>query len=223
MQVIGDGSGKGGVRHLWERDCSVQRRFQKIFELAPCFTADRGIMVEVIEAAVSMAEEINYLGLGTWEFLVNAEKGVFYFLEIHPRLQVEHTITEGISGIDLVPDPALARARSINGRHRFGGDARPVATSQLPFDPTPAVCRRQLDLQIKSFRVSSGNGIRVDTHLAGPILGVVGSDFDNLIAQNHRHRFNAESSVAESTTGTGRHRNIGRENQSQSPHRNLCG
>jgi pyruvate carboxylase len=74
MQVIGDGSRKGGVRHLWEGDRSVQRRFQKIVEVAPCLAADRRIIVEAIEAAVKMAE-INYLGL--WEFLVNAEKGVF--------------------------------------------------------------------------------------------------------------------------------------------------
>lgn len=149
VQVVGDGTGKEGVRHLWERDCSVQRRFQKIVEVAPCPINSRGTVVKVIEAAVRMAEKINYFGLGTWEFLVNTEKGLFYFLEINPRLQVEHTITEGISGIDLVQTQILLGPRSFATCRRVGKDARCMATSPTSLHPATTLRRRQLDLHSK--------------------------------------------------------------------------
>lgn len=188
VQIIGDGSGEGGVRHLWERDCSVQRRYQKIVEVAPCAVSDRSIIVEVIQAAVKMAEEINYLGLATWEFVANVQKGLFYFLEANPRLQVEHTITEGISGTDLVQTQLLLAQ---------GASLEDVGLGQMfdPWEPPPGhsiqvrLCAEDSSTftpsigKITSFHLPSGNGIRVDTHLAGPSLGVIGSDFDNLVAK----------------------------------------
>ncbi|KAI7374050.1 hypothetical protein KC336_g20297, partial [Hortaea werneckii] len=97
VQIIGDGA--GAVRHLWERECSIQRRYQKIVELAPSTATDRRVVAPVIEAAVRMAEKVQYASLGTFEFLLNPSSSEFFFLEINPRLQVEHTITESICSI----------------------------------------------------------------------------------------------------------------------------
>jgi len=90
VQIIGDG--KGGVKHLWERDCSVQRRFQKIVEVAPTPVEDRRTVSKVIESAMSMASRLNYLGLGTFEYLANVRSGEYFFLEINPRIQVEQQL-----------------------------------------------------------------------------------------------------------------------------------
>lgn len=100
VQIIGDG--QGSVRHFWERECLIQRRFQKVVEIAPSAVSNRTLIASVIEAAVRMAKAIKYQSLGTWEFLVSPKVSEFYFMEINPRLQVEHTITESICGVDLV-------------------------------------------------------------------------------------------------------------------------
>ncbi|KAH7035475.1 uncharacterized protein B0I36DRAFT_382171 [Microdochium trichocladiopsis] len=100
VQIVGDGS--GGAAHLWERECSIQRKYQKIVELAPSTISDRALVDTVIECAVRMAEKTHYFSLGTFEFLVNPDTQEFFFLEINPRLQVEHTITESICAVDIV-------------------------------------------------------------------------------------------------------------------------
>jgi acetyl/propionyl-CoA carboxylase alpha subunit len=146
------------------------------------------MMVTIIEAAVRMAEEIQYLGLGTWEFLVNTDKGLLYFLEINPRLQVEHTITEGITGLDLVRiQLLLAQAASLEevglGEMLDPWRPPPRHSMQLRLCAEDSATFAPSIGKIKSFHIPSGNGVRVDTHLAGPSLGVVRSDFDNLIAK----------------------------------------
>ena len=101
IQIVGDG--QGGVTHLWERECSVQRQNQKIVEIAPSPTLPDEIRQQLISAAMTMAGKTSYRSLGTFEFLVDltdAEK--FYFIEANPRLQVEHTVTEEVTGTDLV-------------------------------------------------------------------------------------------------------------------------
>lgn len=104
VQVIGDG--KGGVSHLWERECTLQRRNQKIIEVAPSPAVNEELRTEMAAAAVRLAESVNYRSLGTFEFLVDADaenpEESFYFLEVNPRLQVEHPVTEEVTGIDLV-------------------------------------------------------------------------------------------------------------------------
>ena len=100
IQVIGDGS---GVTHLWERECSLQRRHQKVVEIAPSPTLPDSTRQQLIAAALQMAREIGYESVGTFEFLVDARAGErFAFIEANARLQVEHTVTEEILGIDLV-------------------------------------------------------------------------------------------------------------------------
>src|SRR5277367_4544358 len=106
VQIIGDGT--GNVSHLWERECSIQRRNQKIVEIAPSPGLDPAIRDRLTTAAVRMAREVRYDNLGTFEFLVNADASAkndeagFAFIEANPRLQVEHTVTEEVTGIDLV-------------------------------------------------------------------------------------------------------------------------
>ncbi|KAM0135482.1 hypothetical protein ACHAP3_005067 [Botrytis cinerea] len=190
VQIIGDG--KGGVRHLWERECSVQRRFQKVVEFAPCSITDRRVVEKVIESALRMARKVDYYSLGTFEFLVRqSQPPEFYFLEINPRLQVEHTITESLaSGIDLVKvQLLLAQGNTLSS----------LFSSSLPSSPLTPPQIHSLQLRItaespsQNFSLSpgkisssyfpSGNGIRVDTHLNPSTPAIIGTDFDSLLAK----------------------------------------
>jgi acetyl/propionyl-CoA carboxylase alpha subunit/acetyl-CoA carboxylase carboxyltransferase component len=99
VQILGDGR---EVSHLWDRDCSIQRQRQKLIEFAPAVTVPGGMREALFEAALKIAASQNYRSLGTIEFLVDAERERFYFMEANPRLQVEHTITEEVLWLDLV-------------------------------------------------------------------------------------------------------------------------
>lgn len=186
VQIVGDG--RGGVKHLWERDCSVQRRFQKIVEVAPAPLSRRRVIAQAIEAAVSMARKIQYLGLGTWEFLLNPKDRKFFFLEINPRLQVEHTVTEGITGVDLVQlQMMIAQGANISDDARLGewweaNKAPPAAAIQLRLCAEDPANNFALSIgKVTECTLPSGNGIRVDSHLVNG--GLIGSDFDNLMAK----------------------------------------
>ncbi|MYF49084.1 MAG: ATP-grasp domain-containing protein, partial [Gammaproteobacteria bacterium] len=102
VQILGDGSGT--VSHLWERECSIQRRRQKMVEIAPCPQLDDGLRSDLTDAALRLAQAVNYRSAGTVEFLVSDghSAGRLAFIEANARLQVEHTITEEVTGIDLV-------------------------------------------------------------------------------------------------------------------------
>ncbi|EAS34026.3 carboxylase:pyruvate/acetyl-CoA/propionyl-CoA [Coccidioides immitis RS] len=187
VQVIGDGTGQ--VRHLWERDCSIQRRFQKIVECAPALMKDRKLICLVIEAALRIANRIKYLSLGTFEFLVNEQASEFYFLEINPRLQVEHTITECITSVDLVRSQfLLAQGASLQD---IGlGENRDPETPPGPHSIQLRLCAEDPNAnfalsigKITGFHVPGGNGVRVDTNISDLSPVVVGSDFDNMVAK----------------------------------------
>src|SRR5215469_757750 len=103
VQVLGDGS--GDVSHLWERECTIQRRHQKLVEVAPSPAISESMRRSITDAAVRMAQSVRYDNLGTFEFLVGADadrEAEFAFIEVNPRLQVEHTVTEEVTGVDLV-------------------------------------------------------------------------------------------------------------------------
>jgi pyruvate carboxylase len=186
VQVVGDGF---DVCHLWERDCSLQRRFQKVVEFSPSLFQNRDVVQQVVNAALRMAKSIRYRSLGTVEFLVHEQQNEFYFLEINPRLQVEHTITENITGVDLVQiQLQLAMGLSLTqvglfGVHPVQAHGHSIQLRLCAEDP-----RKGFSLsigKITEFIVPSGHGIRVDTHIdmSGSNSVTVGTNFDNLLAK----------------------------------------
>lgn len=185
VQILGDGLGH--VRHFWERECSIQRRFQKMVEVAPSTVSDRRLVDSVIDAAVRMARAIKYASLGTWEFLVSEERSLFYFMEINPRLQVEHTVTEAICRVDLVRWQILiAQGKSVVDLVRDSGplDERIPASVAIQLRITAEDPRHNFSASIGRIRhvlFPGGNGLRVDSHLRSGVT--VGADFDSLLAK----------------------------------------
>ncbi len=105
VQLLGDKH--GNLVHLYERDCSLQRRHQKIIEIAPAHNLDPTLRAAICDAAVKIGRHVGYENAGTVEFLVDVESGKFYFIEVNPRIQVEHTVTEVVTGIDLIKSQIL--------------------------------------------------------------------------------------------------------------------
>ncbi len=105
VQVLGDAH--GSLVHLWERDCSVQRRHQKVVEIAPSINLPEDLRRRICESAAALCRSVGYRSAGTVEFLLDVERGEFYFIEVNPRIQVEHTVTEVVTGIDLVRSQIL--------------------------------------------------------------------------------------------------------------------
>ena len=115
VQILGDRH--GNVIHLHERDCSVQRRHQKVIEVAPSYNLPQNVITELCEAAVRLAREIRYDNAGTIEFLYDLDHHDWYFIEMNPRIQVEHTVTEVITGLDLVRAQILiAQGHPLHGQ-----------------------------------------------------------------------------------------------------------
>ncbi|KIW00404.1 uncharacterized protein PV09_08112 [Verruconis gallopava] len=187
VQILADNY--GNVGHLWERECSIQRRFQKIVELAPSTIKDRELVSRVIRSSVGMAKAIGYSSLGTFEFLVHESKPEYYFLEINPRLQVEHTVTEEISGVDIVRSQLLlaqgATIESLNLPSRYTVSFPPPAAAiQLRVTAEDAQKDFTLSMgRVTQFQPPIGAGVRVDTHLATTKPTTVGSNFDSLLAK----------------------------------------
>ncbi|MFN8618222.1 MAG: carboxyl transferase domain-containing protein [Dehalococcoidia bacterium] len=191
VQVIGDGT--GAVSHLWERDCSIQRSHQKVVEMAPSPALHPAVRSRLTSDAARMASQLNYQGLGTFEFLVDAataakDPGARYtFIEANARLQVEHTITEEIFGLDLVrAQIAIAAGATL--------DALGLRQETLPEPRGMAIQFRinsesiQPDGRIRpstaalaDYRPPSGPGVRVDSH-AYPGYAP-SSSFDSLLAK----------------------------------------
>src|SRR4029077_13634464 len=105
VQILGDAH--GNLVHLWERDCSVQRRHQKVVEVAPGINLPQDLRERICDAAVRLCKPVKYKAAGTVEFLLDVDSGEFYFIEVNPRIQVEHTVTEMVTGIDLVKSQIL--------------------------------------------------------------------------------------------------------------------
>ncbi|WEA41235.1 pyruvate carboxylase [Lysinibacillus fusiformis] len=113
VQILGDKY--GNLVHLYERDCSIQRRHQKVVEIAPSVSLSESLRQQICEAAVHLMRNVKYLNAGTVEFLISEDR--FYFIEVNPRIQVEHTITEMITGIDIVQTQILiAGGYSLNSK-----------------------------------------------------------------------------------------------------------
>src|SRR5688500_9312915 len=105
VQVLGDTH--GNLVHLWERDCSVQRRHQKVVEIAPSVNVSESLRRDICDSAARLCRTAKYRNAGTVEFLVDADRDEFFFIEVNPRIQVEHTVTEVVTGVDLVKSQLL--------------------------------------------------------------------------------------------------------------------
>ncbi len=162
IQVLGDR--RGNIVHLFERDCSLQRRYQKMLEEAPCPALSADSRKEICDAALNLARQVQYESAGTIEFILDQDKGRFYFLEMNTRIQVEHPVTEMITGIDLVKEQIRIAAGfplsfsqedvKVNG-HAL--ECRINAESpQNQFLPSPGL--------IAEWRPPWGEDIRLDTH-----------------------------------------------------------
>jgi len=164
VQVLGDGDGL--VLHLGERDCSVQRRYQKLIEETPAPDLSDTLRSAIRDAAVRFARHLNYRGAGTVEFLVDVERQDFYFLEMNARIQVEHPVTEQVTGIDLVAEQiAVAEGKGLRLRQDqvvlTGASIECRINAEDPerdFMPSPGTVRKAV--------WPEGDGIRVDTHIA---------------------------------------------------------
>lgn len=176
IQIIGDQSGKAS--HLSERDCSIQRRHQKLTEETPSpFMTDklRNLMGE---AAIKAAEFIKYEGAGTVEFLVDKNRN-FYFMEMNTRIQVEHPITEEVTDYDLIREQIkIASGTSISGRNhepkQFAIECRINAEDPYNnFRPSPG--------KISAFHAPGGHGVRIDTHVYAGYT--IPSHYDSMIAK----------------------------------------
>jgi len=162
IQIMGDTHGK--VMHLCERDCSVQRRHQKLVEEAPSPAVDQTLRHDIGDAAVKLAEAIRYVGAGTIEFLLDAD-GSFYFMEMNTRIQVEHPVTEMCTNFDLVKEQISVAAGAplsfvMNGNRLRGHAIECRVNAEDPsrnFQPSPGL--------ITAYHPPGGPGVRVDTHI----------------------------------------------------------
>lgn len=191
VQILADTH--GNVCHLGERDCSTQRRYQKIIEEAPAVGLPAALVEDIRSAAVDLCRGLDYVGAGTVEFLVDAEKNRFIFLEVNARVQVEHPISEEITGIDIVreqlriarglplsftQDEVVVTGHAIECRLNAEDAAR-------DFAPTPG--------SVTEWTVPSGEGVRIDTFMhAG---AVVAPWYDSLLAKVIVHADTREEAI----------------------------
>lgn len=197
VQIIGDI--QGNIVHLYERDCSVQRRHQKLVEIAPSVSLSDELRNEICDAAVKLMKNVNYVNAGTVEFLVADNK--YYFIEVNPRVQVEHTITEMITGIDIVQTQILvAEGHSIHSdlvsiphqeeikTHGFAIQSRVTTEDPLNnFMPDTG--------KINVYRSGGGFGVRLDA--GNGFQGAIITPFyDSLLVKLSTHALTFEQAAA---------------------------
>lgn len=190
VQVMGDG--KGHVIHVGERDCSIQRRNQKLIEEAPS-RLEESLRQEILAAGVRLAKYVNYQGAGTLEFIVDPE-GNFYFMEMNTRIQVEHCVSEMVSGLDLVKLQIRIAA----------GEPFTLQQSDIELRGHAIECRLNAEDYDKDFRPSIGKvetlhfpggpGVRVDSHLYAGYN--IPSNYDSLVAKLITHGESREEAIA---------------------------
>mgnify|MGYP005986656009 CR=1 FL=1 len=185
VQILGDKH--GGMYHLYERDCSIQRRNQKVVERAPAPYLTEAQRKEICNLGYKICKHVNYECAGTVEFLMDMESGKFYFIEVNPRVQVEHTVTEEVTGIDIVQAQILiAEGKSIaeaTGKNRqedvrlTGHALQTRVTTEDPLNNFIPDYGR-----ITAYRSATGMGIRLDggTAYAG---GVITRYYDSLLTK----------------------------------------
>jgi acetyl-CoA carboxylase, biotin carboxylase subunit len=189
IQVLSDQH--GNAVYIGDRDCSMQRRHQKVIEEAPAPLLNQRLRDKIGERCAEACRKINYRGAGTFEFLY--ENGEFYFIEMNTRLQVEHTVTEMISGIDLVQQQIfVAAGEKLKFRQKdiqLSGHAiecRINAEDPYKFTPSPG--------NINRFHMPGGPGVRIDTHAYGGY--VVPPHYDSMICKLITHGTTREQAIA---------------------------
>ena len=189
VQILGDGS--GDVVHFGERECSIQRRYQKVLEIAPAPGLPDGLRARILDAAVRLAAASSYRSLGTFEFLVDAgqwsDDAPFFFIETNARLQVEHTVTEAVTGIDLVE----AQLKVAGGKTLADLGLRQEAVP----DPRGFAIQARVNMEtltadgrtlpsggtLAAFEPPTGPGVRTDTY--GYVGYTTNPSFDSLLAK----------------------------------------
>ena len=198
VQILGDK--QGNIYHLWERDCTVQRRNQKVVERAPAPYLTEAQRSEVCEMGRKICAHVNYECAGTVEFLMDMDEGKFYFIEVNPRVQVEHTVTEEVTGIDIV------QAQILIAEGKTLAEATGVADqSGVKLNGHALQCRVTTEDPLNNFipdygrltayRSATGNGIRLDggTAYAG---GVITRYYDSLLVKVTAHAQTPEKAIA---------------------------
>ncbi|AWR86656.1 acetyl-CoA carboxylase biotin carboxylase subunit [Meiothermus taiwanensis] len=190
VQVLGDG--KGHVVHVGERDCSIQRRNQKLIEEAPS-RLEEPLRQEILAAGVRLAKYVNYQGAGTLEFIVDPD-GNYYFMEMNTRIQVEHCVSEMVSGLDLVKWQIKIAA----------GEPFTLQQDEIKLQGHAIECRINAEDYEKDFRPSIGKietlhfpggpGVRVDSHLYAGYT--IPPHYDSLVAKLIVHGENREEAIA---------------------------
>ena len=189
VQIVADNH--GNIRHLFERDCSVQRRHQKVVEIAPSFNVSNTVKEQLYKYALAITHEVNYNNIGTVEFLVDTDDNV-YFIEVNPRIQVEHTVTEMVTGIDLAKTQIfIAGGYKLSSKQIKIYDQDSIATYGFALQ-----CRLTTEDPennftpdygtITTYRSASGMGIRLD---AGSIYQGynVSPFFDSMLVKVSAH------------------------------------
>ncbi|TAL00222.1 MAG: pyruvate carboxylase [Verrucomicrobia bacterium] len=186
VQILGDRH--GNVLHLHERDCSVQRRHQKVIEIAPSVGLDSQVRKELCDAAVKLCREVKYDNAGTVEFLYDLDTKEWFFIEMNPRIQVEHTVTEVITGIDLVRSQILV----AQGHELFGPELQMPSQEEIPRNGCAVQCRITTEDpeakfnpdygRILTYRSAGGYGVRLDGGM-GYAGAVITPFYDSLLVK----------------------------------------
>ena len=186
VQILGDQH--GNVVHLYERDCSVQRRYQKVVEVAPAMHLDPKIRKELCDAAVKLAKGIGYDNAGTVEFLYDMDQNDWFFIEMNPRIQVEHTVTECVTGIDLVRSQILV----AQGNALFSDEIAIPEQDKIPCNGFAIQCRITTEDPEKNFapdygrilnyRSAAGFGVRLDA-ASGDAGSVITPYYDSMLVK----------------------------------------
>ena len=189
VQILADKY--GNAIHLGERECSIQRRHQKLIEESPSPLVDDDTRKKIGDAAVSGAKSVNYVGVGTIEFLMDSQKN-FYFMEMNTRIQVEHPVTEMVTGVDLIKQQIKMHAGKecpkLDNFQLRGHSIECRINAEDPsnnFMPFPG--------KITSFHIPGGKGVRVDSHAYAGY--VIPSQYDSMIGKIIVHAKNRERAI----------------------------
>ena len=190
IQILADAM--GNVIHLGERDCSIQRRHQKLVEESPSPAVDNQLRIAMGEAAIAGAKSIDYIGVGTIEFLLDKNKN-FYFMEMNTRIQVEHPVTEMVTGVDLIKQQIRVHAGekcpSYNSNYKLRGHSIECRINaedpSKNFMPSPN--------KITNFHMPGGEGVRIDSHAYTGY--VIPTHYDSMIGKLIVHAKNRPQAI----------------------------